>query len=73
MGEQGRLGPIEWAAEARSYPGERVCGDHPIAVGVADTGALVGVLDGVGHGKDAARAALCGVEVLRDARAEPLD
>ena len=73
MGEHGRLGPIEWAAEARPRPGERVCGDQPIAVGVTDTGALVGVLDGLGHGEDAATAALCGVDVLQAAHTEPLD
>ncbi len=73
MGEHGRLGPIEWAAESRPRPGERVCGDHPIAIDVNGTGALVGVLDGLGHGEEAAAAALCGVDVLRGARAEPLE
>ena len=73
MGDHGRLGPIEWAAAARALPGERVCGDRPIVVGVDDTGALVGVLDGLGHGADAAKAALCGVDVLHAARAEPLE
>lgn len=71
MAEHGRLGPIEWAVEARALPGERVCGDQPIAVGVDGTAALVGVLDGLGHGENAARAALRGVQVLRDARTDP--
>jgi negative regulator of sigma-B (phosphoserine phosphatase) len=73
MDEHGRLGPIEWAADGRAYPGERVSGDQPIAVGVNGRGALVGVLDGLGHGEDAAKAALCGVDVLRGARSEPLE
>jgi negative regulator of sigma-B (phosphoserine phosphatase) len=73
MGEQGRLGPIEWATAGRPLAGEQVCGDQPIAVGVDGIGALIGVLDGLGHGEDAARAARCGVEVLQDARNEPLD
>ncbi|MBO0865766.1 MAG: stage II sporulation protein M, partial [Mycobacterium sp.] len=73
MSEHGRLGPIEWAAEARPRPGERVCGDHQIAVPVDGVGALVGVLDGLGHGEDAAKAAVCGVEVLQCARSEPLE
>lgn len=73
MSENGRLGPLEWAVASRPLPGERVCGDRAIAVAVNGTGALIGVLDGLGHGDDAATAALCGVEVLQEARAEPLD
>jgi phosphoserine phosphatase RsbX len=71
--EHGRLGPIEWATAGRPRPGEQVCGDHPIAVDVAGTAALFGVLDGLGHGEAAATAALRAVEVLHRARAEPLD
>lgn len=73
MSEHGWLGPIEWAAEERARPGERVCGDHSIAVDVNGAGALIGVLDGLGHGEQAAEAAKCGVQVLRGARAEPLE
>jgi phosphoserine phosphatase RsbX len=73
MAEHGWLGPIEWAAKARPRPGENVCGDRPIAVDVDGTAALIGVLDGLGHGADAAEAANRGVDVLRAARAEPLD
>jgi phosphoserine phosphatase RsbX len=73
MAEHGWLGPIEWAAKARPRPGENVCGDRLIAVDVDVTGALIGVLDGLGHGAEAAEAANCGVDVLRAARAEPLD
>jgi phosphoserine phosphatase RsbX len=73
MPEHGWLGPIEWAAKARPRPGENVCGDRLIAVDVDGTGALIGVLDGLGHGTEAAEAAACGVDVLRAGRAEPLD
>jgi serine phosphatase RsbU (regulator of sigma subunit) len=73
MAEHGWLGPIEWAAKSRARPGENVCGDRLIAVDVNGTGALIGVLDGLGHGVDAAEAAKRGVDVLRAARAEPLD
>jgi phosphoserine phosphatase RsbX len=73
MAEHGWLGPIEWAAKARPRPGEQVCGDRSIAVDVNGTGALIGVLDGLGHGTEAATAALCGVKVLNGARAAPLD
>jgi phosphoserine phosphatase RsbX len=73
MAEHGWLGPIEWAAKSRPRPGENVCGDRLLAVDVNGTGALIGVLDGLGHGVEAAEAANCGVEVLRNARSEPLD
>lgn len=73
MAEHGWLGPIEWAAKSRPRPGENVCGDRLLVVDVNGTGALVGVLDGLGHGAEAADAANCGVEVLRSARSEPLD
>lgn len=73
MAEHGWLGAFEWAAEARPRPGESICGDRLIAVDVDGTGALFGVLDGLGHGADAAEAAKCGVDVLRSQRAEPLD
>jgi serine phosphatase RsbU (regulator of sigma subunit) len=73
MAEHGWLGPIEWAGKARPRLGEKVCGDRFIAVDVNGTGALIGVLDGLGHGAEAADAAKCGVEALRSARAEPLD
>jgi phosphoserine phosphatase RsbX len=73
MADHGWLGPIEWAAKARARPGENVCGDKLIAVDVNGTGALIGVLDGLGHGLEAAEAAKRGVDVLRADRAEPLD
>lgn len=73
MAEHGWLGPIEWAAEARPRPGENICGDNLIAVDVDGTGALFGVLDGLGHGAEAAEAANRGVDVLRSGRAEPLN
>jgi phosphoserine phosphatase RsbX len=73
MADHGWLGPIEWAAKARPRPGENVCGDRLIAVDVSGAGALIGVLDGLGHGAEAAEAAKRGVDVLRAARAEPLD
>ncbi|MGH3564154.1 MAG: SpoIIE family protein phosphatase [Mycobacterium sp.] len=73
MAEHGWLGPIEWAAASRPRPGEQVCGDRPVAVGVGESGALFGVLDGLGHGAEAASAASRGVQVLRGACTEPLD
>ncbi len=64
MAEHGWLGPIEWAAESRPLPGENICGDRSIAVDVNGTGALFGVVDGIGHGTEAAEAANCCVDVL---------
>jgi len=71
--ENGRLGPIEWAAAGRPLPGERVSGDQPIAIGIDDNAALFGVIDGLGHGPAAADAALRAVDALTNARAERLE
>lgn len=73
MVEHGWLGPIEWAAAARPLSSEEACGDQPVAVDAGGGAALFGVLDGLGHGREAARAALCGVEVLRRDPAKPLE
>ncbi|WP_203803481.1 SpoIIE family protein phosphatase [Mycobacterium heckeshornense] len=73
MREHGRLGPIEWAAAGRPRPGEQVCGDHQVAVELGDDAALFAVLDGLGHGTEAAAAALRAVQVLRGSPAEPLE
>lgn len=73
MAEHGWLGPIEWAATSRALPGQALCGDRSIAVDVNGTAALIGVLDGLGHGAPAAEAADCGVQMLGDACGEPLD
>jgi negative regulator of sigma-B (phosphoserine phosphatase) len=73
MADHGWLGPIEWAAKSRPMSSEAECGDHPVAVDVSGTAALFAVLDGLGHGSEAARAALCGAEVLRREPSKPLD
>lgn len=64
MAEHGWLGPIEWAAASRPLPGEAVCGDQSIAIDIQGDAALFGVLDGLGHGGEAAEAATRGVETL---------
>ncbi len=73
MHQNGRLGPIEWAVAGRRLPGEHVSGDQPIAVGIDTDAALFGVIDGLGHGPDAATAAIRAVEVLNGARGERLE
>jgi serine phosphatase RsbU (regulator of sigma subunit) len=69
----GRSGPIEWATASRPRPGEQLCGDQAIAVDIDDDNALFGVLDGLGHGPDAASAALAAVNALTSARRERLE
>jgi negative regulator of sigma-B (phosphoserine phosphatase) len=73
MNDHGWLGPIEWAAVGRPRPGEQICGDQSLAVDIDSSAALFGVLDGLGHGAAASKAACRGVEILRRSRAEPLD
>jgi serine/threonine protein phosphatase PrpC len=70
--EGGRFGPIEWAAAARPLSSEEACGDQSVAIDVSGTAVLFGVLDGLGHGSHAARAAACGLEVLRRDPDKPL-
>jgi serine phosphatase RsbU (regulator of sigma subunit) len=73
MAEHGWLGPIEWAAAARPLSGEEACGDNSVAIDVNRGGALFGVLDGLGHGTEAAKAAASGVDVLRRDPTKQLD
>ncbi len=73
MHNSGRLGPIEWATVGRPLPGEHLSGDQPIAVGIDDGAALFGVIDGLGHGPDAATAALRAVDALNRARGERVE
>jgi negative regulator of sigma-B (phosphoserine phosphatase) len=70
--EGGRFGPIEWAAAARPMSSEEACGDQPVAIDVSGKAVVFGVLDGLGHGSHAARAAACGLEVLRRDPTKPL-
>lgn len=73
MHESGRFGPIEWAAAGRPLPGEHVSGDRAIAVEIDDDAALFGVLDGLGHGPEAAMAATSAVDALTRTRNERIE
>ena len=73
MRDNGRLGPIEWATAGRSRPGEQACGDQSIAISIDSDSALFGVLDGLGHGPDAASAALAAADALKGAPGERLE
>lgn len=70
--DHGRLGVLEWARAGRPMPGESDCGD--LAVVLDGGGSVVfAVIDGLGHGPEAAAAAGQAAAVLADNRAEPLD
>jgi phosphoserine phosphatase RsbX len=56
---------IDWAVAAKAYPGETRSGDHHV-VAPYPRGALVAVIDGLGHGGDAADAAEAAAGVLAD-------
>jgi negative regulator of sigma-B (phosphoserine phosphatase) len=58
-----KAGPIEWAVAGRAIKGEDESGDLHI-VAEHSSGVLVGVLDGLGHGPEAAEAARTAAEVL---------
>lgn len=73
MHENGRFGPIEWARAGRPLPGEYTSGDQGIAIGIGDDAALFGVVDGLGHGPDAASAALSAVDAIKRASSERLE
>ena len=64
---------MEWARAGRPLPTENTSGDRGVAVSIDGQGALFGVVDGLGHGPDAATAALCAVDTLERARSERLE
>lgn len=73
MHKHGRLGPIEWARAGRPLPTEYTSGDRGIAVDIGGEAALFGVVDGLGHGPDAASAALRAVDVVQRGASERLE
>jgi phosphoserine phosphatase RsbX len=58
-----RTGPIEWAVAEHVRAGQTESGDHFLAMGTP-AGALVGVVDGLGHGAEAADAAKTAVRSI---------
>lgn len=73
VNDNGRIGPIEWAVAARPLPGQDVCGDQAVAVAVDAGAAVFGVIDGLGHGPDAALAARRAAAVVSEHRRESLE
>lgn len=63
--------PYEYAVASRALPGERHSGDAALVQATAD-GVLVAVVDGLGHGDDAAAAATAAIGALRGHAAEPV-
>lgn len=58
-----RTSVIEWGAATLTLPGQTECGDRHVIVQLPD-GVLVGVVDGLGHGREAAEAAECVVSTI---------
>ncbi len=59
------LGFIEWAGAFKAHPHEHVCGDAFICIETAG-GVLIAVIDGLGHGPEAALASESAVAVLAE-------
>lgn len=62
----GAIPPLSWASAARPRTGETACGDLAVVL-VTARGALVAVVDGLGHGPHAATAAAAAGDALRTA------
>src|SRR5213592_1243625 len=56
---------IEWGVATRAIPGQTISGDAHLVAPFA-CGALVAVVDGLGHGYEATAAARIAVEILRE-------
>ncbi len=57
--------PIAWGVAQRAFPGEEVCGDLALIKLVAG-GVLLAVVDGLGHGREAAAVARTAVTILEN-------
>jgi phosphoserine phosphatase RsbX len=62
---------IEWGVASQALPGQSVSGDAYLVESLSD-GALVAVVDGLGHGGEATSAALTAVSVLKENAALPV-
>lgn len=66
-----KAGAIEWGIAGSVLPGQSQSGDHHIVCSFPD-GVLLAVLDGLGHGDDAAAAATKAVRVLEQSAKLPI-
>lgn len=71
VAERATRQPVECGMATRSRDGEATSGDLAVVTLLPD-GALVAVIDGLGHGNEAARAASKAAEVVRDVQTEDL-
>src|SRR5262245_42942594 len=62
---------VQWWAASRALRGERESGDR-FLVSVLQASTLFAVVDGIGHGHEAAAAAEVALRVLREHAAEPI-
>jgi phosphoserine phosphatase RsbX len=72
VADGGANGVLEWAVAGRPVPGATVSGDRCV-VELTESETLLAVIDGLGHGPDAALAADRAVAVLEENPAEPVD
>ena len=71
MFDRGWVGALEWAVAGRPIDGEARSGDHWV-IAEADGNALIGVVDGLGHGEAAADAAHRATDIVAKNPGEPL-
>lgn len=62
---------VQWAVASRPLAGDVLSGDLAVVIS-RDSGVLAGVIDGAGHGPEAAAAAECAQAVLEGAAGQPL-
>lgn len=62
---------VEWSVASAPHPGQIVSGDLHVVSAWAD-GVLIGVVDGLGHGDEATKAARTAVDVLAAHASEPV-
>lgn len=72
MIETGTTGPLRWAALGRSLSEGEASGDRHVVLPASD-GALVAVIDGLGHGPEAAAAADAAADELARDPSRPVD
>jgi phosphoserine phosphatase RsbX len=65
-----RTGPIEWAVAEFVRPGQTESGDQYLVMEIAD-GVVVGVIDGLGHGAEAANASKTAIRSIERHAGEP--
>jgi serine phosphatase RsbU (regulator of sigma subunit) len=61
------IGFIDWAVASQAHPHEMVCGDAYCVTQIAN-GALICVIDGLGHGSEAAEASRAAIAAISDHR-----